>query len=340
MNLRHGLIALLSGFAPLLAATPQRIVTIPIPAASMITALDAGPQRLVGIHPGALPGIRDRFLGQRFPALLTLRTDIVAGGRFTPNIETLLTLRPDLVLQWTHLPTASLHTLERAGLRTLGMRYGSQADLEAALTAIGAATGTEARTGALLRHQRNTRRALAGPSGPRPRVVYLRSLAHGLKAGGNGSYMTHVIELAGGVNLATAVNGSMADVTFEQLLGWAPDILLLGGFDDNVPARLYADPKWRAVKAVRERRVYKMPLGGIWWEVPSHESALGWIWLHALLNHSPASAARLLADMRSQYRLLYRHTLTRDEIDRILHRNANAGSAGYTLFGEAANVGQ
>ena len=40
-----------------------------------------------------------------------------------------------------------------------------------------------------------------------------------------------------------------------------------------------SDPVWQNVSAVRERRVYKVPLGGYRWDPPGQESPLMWHWL-------------------------------------------------------------
>ena len=71
----------------------------------------------------------------------------------------------------------------------------------------------------------------------------------------------------------------MVGVDVEQVLAWDPEIILLGNFDDAMPADVYGNPVWQSVSAVRSRRVYKVPLGGYRWDPPGQESPLMWRWL-------------------------------------------------------------
>ena len=76
----------------------ERIVTIPIPMASVIMALDGSARRIVGMHPSARQSIQDGFLRRIFPEALSIQADVTRGGMFTPNLESLLTLCPDVVV--------------------------------------------------------------------------------------------------------------------------------------------------------------------------------------------------------------------------------------------------
>lgn len=49
----------------------------------------------------------------------------------------------------------------------------------------------------------------------------------------------------------------------REYLAWNPDIVLLGNFDETMPQHIYQNKVWQSVSAVKSRRVYKIPLGGI-----------------------------------------------------------------------------
>ena len=108
----------------------------------------------------------------------------------------------------------------------------------------------------------------------RPRVVYFNRAAQTLRVGGKRSYSDFSIRVAGGQNVAAEIQAANA-VTIEQVLTWNPQMILLGNFDTAVPSDIYDDPRWQGVDAVRNRRVYKVPLGGYRWDPPSQESAAG-----------------------------------------------------------------
>lgn len=319
-----------------LAAPPQRLAFIPMPAPSIFMAIDGSSARIVGMNPGSMSAIRGGILQTMFPGVLAISTDIVKGGQFTPNIETLLSLKPDVVFQWADQPQDVIAAIERAGLPVFGMRYGTQEHLENLLAAMGKLAGKEKKAAELIAWHRSVRAKLeamtaATPAARRPKVLYFQRFETGLRPAGTGSYNDFYVRLVGGANAAQGISGASADVTFEQVLAWDPDVILLGGFDGVLPATLYADTKWRALKAVRDKRVYKVPVGGYRWDPPSHESPLMWLWLYGLL-HPEDTSIDLRREVRKLFRFLYSHQLTDAELDRLLLMEDNIDSAHYSRY--------
>lgn len=321
-----------------LPAPAERIATIPMPAASMLVATDGKAKRLIAMNPASMSVVREGLLGKLYPALETVRTDIVRGGQFQPNVETLLALRTDVVFQWAHRGDESIAPLEAAGLRVLGMTYGTQSDVEGTFLMMGTVVGKPEKarriTESFAAKRVQLETALKGVAEQeRPKVLYLQRFTDGLRTSGAGSYNEVSMRLAGGRNAATGTKGSGVEINFEQVLAWAPQVILVGGFDNALPAELLDDPKWRAVPAVREGRVYKMPLGGYRWDYPSQEAALAWTWLAKLL-HPTRVTSDLRAEMRALYTMLYNAAIDDATIDSILRISANQRSRDYArLFG-------
>jgi iron complex transport system substrate-binding protein len=137
------------------------------------------------------------------------------------------------------------------------------------------------------------------------------------------------IRLAGGINPASHLN-AYAPVGAEQVLAWAPDILLLGNFDrDLKPALFFDGALFDSIPAVKQKRVYLYPRGGFRWDPPSQETPLAWRWLFALF-HPDAPSASLRAEIAESYRRLYAHTLDAAEIDTILKMTDNEDSLDYS----------
>lgn len=318
-----------------LAAVPRRVVTLPMPTAAMVVGVDGSAERLAGINPGSMSAIRGQILGEMYPRLAALSTNVVRGNQFVPNIEELLNLKSDLVFQWGDRGQDVISGIERAGLKVYGMRYRSQEELEGWILDLGILLGQRRKAEALVAYHQRTRSALVsrtvGRAAARPKVVYFNRVENGLRPAGAESYMDFLIQVAGGHNVASAMGQVNADVTLEQVIAWNPDVVLLGGFDAALPAHLYADPKWRALRAVRERRVYKMPVGGYRWDPPSHESPLGWLWLQGLL-YPEAPAVELRKEVRSLYQMLYGQRPSDAQIDQILMAGSNTVSRHYEQF--------
>jgi iron complex transport system substrate-binding protein len=318
-----------------LEAAAERIVSIPIPHASIIMAVDRGPTRLVGIHPSARAAIEQGILRTIFPGSLAIRSDITSQG-FMPNVETLLSLRPDVVVQWANQGPDLISAIERTGLPVVGVAYGTEAFIRGAITMYGDMIGRPERAGELLafrdRMKASIDAVLSGvEESQKPRVLQLQAAMTTLQAAASGTYQDVVIGMAGGSNVAAGMR-EFPTINAEQVVAWAPDIILLNGFEAQLfPEHLYRNPLFAAVPAVRDRRVYKLPLGGQRWDPPSHESPLTWLW-QAMLYHPDRVAMDLRAEMAVAYRLLYGHELTAAEIDGILFLARHDRAAGYERF--------
>lgn len=311
----------------------ERAVFLPMPAPSTFIAIDGGVARIAGMNRASAAAMRDGILGRFFPGYAAIATDVTQGNTMLPNVEQVLTLNPDLVVQWASEGDEPIAMLERAGLKVMGIRYGGQAEMAAYTRLLGAAAGGSARAGTIVARQAarqaEIEQAMAGlPPGGRPGVLYLSRYNGALTVGGSESYIDFCIRLAGGRNVAADLPRGARTITVEQLLVWNPDVVLLGNFDTAMPGDLYADPRLQSVAAVRDRRVYRMPLGGYRWDPPSQESALAWGWLAGLLQPGRL-APTLRAEIHDWYRFLYDRSVDDRDIDAILFEAANRGSAGY-----------
>jgi iron complex transport system substrate-binding protein len=109
--------------------------------------------------------------------------------------------------------------------------------------------------------------------------------AHLVTLGGD-TFMHERIVAAGCIDGAKEINTSgvkeglhsgLAEMSMERVLGWNPDILVI---DSGKPTDLYNDPKWRNVKAVKNRRVFKQPIGVFIFDRPTAEAAVLYpLWL-------------------------------------------------------------
>ena len=74
-----------------------------------------------------------------------------------------------------------------------------------------------------------------------------------------GSFHTEVIDLVGAVNCAEMENAGsgFTEISFEQLLNWQPDVVLLDtqSMVDAAPT----DALWKELTAVQNGQVYKIP---------------------------------------------------------------------------------
>ncbi len=311
----------------------RRVVTIPMPAASMIVAVNGGPEVLVGMNAVSRTAIEGSFLGEVYPELLDVPTD-VAGTEFAPNVESVLSVNPDVVIQWGDRGPGIVDPLRNVGLSVVGLTYGTQQDLEDTVALYGELLDKQNRARVILDEMQrglDGLRAAEHGSGAVPSVLYLRGALDGLQVGGGASYNHFVTELVGARNPAAGIDAEQGTIDTEQLLAWDPDLILLGNFGPMMPENMYADPALATLQAVRRRRVYKVPLGGYRWDPPSQESPLMWQWLAGLVHGTRAPGLR--DDVVRQYAFMYAVEPNAAQLDAILQVQHNAGSADYVDFG-------
>jgi iron complex transport system substrate-binding protein len=320
----------------------ERVVTIPMPAASILIAVDQSAEHVVGMQDASWAAIQDGILGEFFPAARGIPHD-VADNTFVPNVESVLALEPDLVVQWGDGGSDLTAPLENAGLTVVGLSYGTQDDVDAWITLFATALGRpdrgEALGGYISDALSRIRSSRPSPSDAPPSILYFNRFADELKVAGAGTYNDDYISLVGGENPASGPGGAagegMVGVDPEQVLAWDPDVVLLGNFDAALPSDLYDSRVWRGLSAVRNRRVYKVPLGGYRWDPPSHESPLMWRWL-SMVAFPDRQDEQERFDLRSEvvrsYRLFYGHEPTDEQMDAVLALAANDGSSAYEQF--------
>lgn len=226
----------------------------------------------------------------------------LAGRGSTVSSETLLNLKPDLILDVGTIDDTYLSTARRVAEQT-GIPYvlvgGRLTDSAHQLREVGALLGVPARAEPLAAYAESTLMQAARaaiPAGQRPRIYYARG-GEGLETGLDGSINMETIDAAGGYNVAaSAGRGGIVTVSLEQVLGWAPEVILTQ--DPVFARRVLADPLWRAVPAIRNGRVLcapAVPFG--WLDVPpSVNRLIGVRWLLAHLHGTPDATLTRDAD--------------------------------------------
>jgi len=313
-----------------------RVVTLPMPAASMLIAVDQSAEHLVGMHDASWTAVRDGILGTIFPAALKVTHD-VGDQEFVPNVESIVALEPDVVIQWGDRGSGIIAPMENAGLTVLGLSYGTQDDVATWTRLFATMLDKPQRAEAIISNiddQLGEMTSL-GDSRPStgPSILYFFQITESINVAGSNSYNDSYINLVGGTNPAADVEGpsGIVGVDAEQVLAWDPDIILIGNFDVAMPADVYDDPVWQNLTAVKARRVYKVPLGGYRWDPPGQESPLMWRWLSDIAFPAGKGAA-LRSQVVTDYQLLYDYQPSDAQLDMILRIDANRESANYLQF--------
>ena len=311
----------------------EKVAFAVMPAPSIFAAVDRSYDRIVGINSSTLKANQGGMFATMFPT--SAESPTIAGNDFIPNVETLLELDPDVVIQWGDSGAEVIDPIENAGFPVVGLEYGTQEDLETWITLFAQVAGKPERGEELVAWQQNEieemRAKVAARSEERPRAMMLSRTGDGYGTTTGTGYDGFQFDLVGAELVSQDFVSDSGQVSPEQILTWDPEVIFLSGFDEMTPEDVYADPRLASVTAVAEKRVYKTPLGGYRWQVPSAESPLMWAWMHHVL-YPGQDTAEFREDIRAGFDDLFAYQISEDEIDRVLRTDLNAGSADYDQF--------
>ena len=290
------------------------------PASILVYALK--PEALLG-WPRALRDYEKPYIAEAYRELP--ETGRLTGRGGEANLERVLALKPDLIVDFGSVRDTYIDLADRVQEQT-GIPYilidGRFEATASSLRLVGEALGVPERGEALAQAVEATFAALdaalgAVPVDERPRV-YLARGPDGLETGLKGSINTEIIERAGGRNVADVPGQyGLVQASPEQVIVADPDTIIT--WDSTFYDRVWDDPLWAGITAVREGRVYLSPTAPFGWidRPPSVNRMMGLKWLAGLFYPD-----RWKGDLRSEtaayYKLWYYVDLSDAELDRLL----------------------
>lgn len=154
------------------------------------------------------------------------------------------------------------------------------------------------------------------PESDRPRVYYGK--ATGLySTQGYNSVMRWYTELAGGIYLPADLQNYYVELNREVIIGWDPDIILLGMYGasntgiDNTNLKTFS--------AYKLGRIYTIPAGVFHWDMSSCETALLGLYLGKKFHPSLFKEWDIIEEMKRFYSEIYRIEITDKDAERILN---------------------
>ena len=228
--------------------------------------LSAGvaPRRIVSLNPTTteLPfaiGAGNRLVGRttydQWPAAARRVLDLGPGLR--PNVEAVLAVHPDLVVLYASDDNRdAARRLRAAGIPTAAFRVDRIAEFERVTRALGMLTGDTVAARTTVDSVRATLDRVRAATAPLPHpTVFWPLYDQPLLATGGGSYLDELITIAGGRNVYGFMKEPSPRITFEDLMRRDPDVVLTS---PESRARYLADPRWTALRAVRDGRLLEV----------------------------------------------------------------------------------
>ncbi len=219
----------------------------------------------------------------------------VLGGWYgqgnVPNIEMVLKVNPEIIIATSlnsSMEERKSRTLRDVPIPVVGVKMERLSDYPDAFTFLGEALGRRERGKKLSDYARKTigkMSAIVEAVPPRQRVsVYYAEAEDGLSTECHGSMHAELIALAGEQRSPLPAGEGrlrMEKVSIEQVPSTTRRSSPVCSFFKGV----FSDPRWRQIRAVKERKVYLIPRQPFNWfdRPPSFMRLLGLKWLTNLL---------------------------------------------------------
>jgi iron complex transport system substrate-binding protein len=298
------------------------------------TVFAAGPPASILVYilkPEALTGWPRALRAEERDYIAEPFRDIPETGRITgrggeANLERVLQIKPDLIVDFGSVRDTYVDLANRVQAQTdipyvlIDGRFENTPD---ALRLLGEVLGVPDRGEALAADVEATfariDKILADvPEDERPRV-YLARGPEGLETGMKGSINTEIIERAGGRNVADdgGATRGLVQASMEQVIVANPDTIVT--WDPIFFGKVFDDPLWQGIDAVKNGRVYLSPTAPFGWidRPPSLNRMMGLIWMAGLL-YPDRWEGDLREDTRAFYKLYYHVDLSDDALERLL----------------------
>ena len=254
---------------------PEKIDRIVVGAWQMAAPLAVylgGGEKIVGMAPASMKAAENGLLGEMYPELLDAETEFYNGGDI--NMEELLKLDPDIVIG---VGEEQSEAIRAAGIPATVVSV-SKWDYDVIetydhwLETFDAIFGGSAYGKDVTEYSNQVQSAImekvsAIPAEDRKKVMILFAYSDAtMSTSGKGFFGQSWCDLTGAINVGEGIESlGSAAINMEQVYEWNPDVIIITNFTTAQPEDLYnntiGSDDWSSVNAVKNKQVYKMPLG-------------------------------------------------------------------------------
>lgn len=183
------------------------------------------------------------------------------GGYELPDLETIIALKPDLVVAWqSGNPPAQVARLKALGIPVFVSEPRHIQDVATSIERLGILSGHEQEAARAARDFRRRHAVLAARYAGRPPVrVFYQIWAHPIMTVNGAHLIADVMKLCGAVNVFSALPALTPTLSEEAVLGADPDAIVASGMDGARPPWLDEWRRWPGMRAVRNGHLYFVP---------------------------------------------------------------------------------
>lgn len=230
--------------------------------------IEKEPERIISIAPSNTEilftlGLGDKVVGVTdfcdYPEEAKQKEKV--GGFSDPNMEKVLSLKPDLVLA-TIMHEQPVRMLEELNIPVLVLNPKTIEEVFDALLLVGKVTNREDSAKELVDSLEARMKAIEEkvssiPEDQRPKVFY-ELWPSPITSAGPGTFVHDLIEKAGGINVASDASKPYPEYSQEMIIEKNPDIIIFSHMGSSQQSKedIINRPGWEDIKAVKEDKIY------------------------------------------------------------------------------------
>lgn len=182
------------------------------------------------------------------------------GGFSTPNIEKIVSLKPDLVLATGGVQKSAVSRLEELNVNVFILDSKTVVDAIEAVRKVGVITQKASQAEKVSKQMEKVVEQVKSKTKKlkneeKPKVFY-ELYKEPLMSAGAGTFIDDMIRLCGGKNIAAAAQGEYPQFSVETLLKEDPDVYLAASGSMSNPGEIRSRPGFENLKVVKEGRVF------------------------------------------------------------------------------------
>ena len=318
----------------------NRIVVCDIlPLPSVLTVFFDSASKIVGMSQPSLTAAQNGLLGELYPEILNVQTGFIDGTNV--NIEELMKLQPDVVFYSASSPDLG-DKLLNAGFAAVAISvnkwdYNCIETLDHWIELIGQIFPENNKAEQVKKYSAEAldmvnERLETVPESERPRAFFLFKYDEStLMTSGGQFFGQWWADAIGAVNVGQELQtDNSVTVNMEQVYSWNPDLIFVTNFTTAGPDDLYQNTvgsyDWSSVDAVRNGRVYKMPLGMYRSYTPGVDTPVTLLWMAQTAYPALFEDIDIINAAKNYYKNVFGIDLTDEQAKSIFAPSVGAGS--------------
>ena len=321
-------------------AVPEKIDRVVVGAwqlAAPLAVYLGGGEKIVGMAPASMKAAENGIIGEIYPELLEADTAFYNGGDI--NIEELLKLNPDIVIG---VGAEQAEAIRKAGIPAVVVSV-SEWDYDVIetydqwLKLFDDIFGGSAYEKDVTEYSKQVQAAIEEKvstiaEADRKKVMILFTYSDAtMTTSGKKFFGQSWCDLTGAINVGEGIESAgSASINMEQVYEWNPDVIIITNFTSAQPEDLYNNAiggdDWSSVNAVKNKQVYKMPLGIYRSYTPGADTPVTLQWFAKAVYPEIFADVDVEQEAREYYQEFYGMELTDEQIENMFNPSKEASA--------------